>query len=280
MSQEQIDTVRRKETDPTNLLDVPSGPGIMCDSKSFYPVSYILLPFLTAWDLITVFPSCLDMRFTSLRTRVCELGAHTLSLPSAFTALSDMAHWNTLLRAVAIKRDVVDVIEQWLDTHLGQETTTYVASEFAAWNEEPKVPTWFFDTYKSRIWPTVQVDIVPLSLSRSLALSRIHTHRKPANRFIVMVLPKIRKFVRLRITSSFPIRIPLTWSSQSTQVKIKDREVDRFRPGDFLRTKRRLSLSFLNSTVVSVNLFRSRSLFVCSKSKSCWCSGIQRLMTM
>lgn len=46
---------------------------------------------------------CYDMRFPELFRRLSAAGAQLLSLPSAFTAPTGRAHWETLLRARAIE---------------------------------------------------------------------------------------------------------------------------------------------------------------------------------
>lgn len=69
-------------------------------------------------------------------------------------------------------------------------------------------------------------------------------------------------------------------SDPSHHVNIHDLDGDLFLPGDFFRTNNRLSRSFFNSSVVSINCFRSRCLRVCSNRMVWSCSGIQRLMMM
>jgi nitrilase len=46
---------------------------------------------------------CYDLRFPELFRRLLEMGAEWLCLPSAFTAPTGRAHWETLLRARAIE---------------------------------------------------------------------------------------------------------------------------------------------------------------------------------
>lgn len=46
---------------------------------------------------------CYDLRFSELFLRLSQMGAHIISLPSAFTAATGEAHWETLVRARAIE---------------------------------------------------------------------------------------------------------------------------------------------------------------------------------
>jgi predicted amidohydrolase len=46
---------------------------------------------------------CYDLRFPELYRRLADQGAHLIFVPSAFTAFTGQAHWETLLRARAIE---------------------------------------------------------------------------------------------------------------------------------------------------------------------------------
>ena len=46
---------------------------------------------------------CYDLRFPELYRRLADKGAHLIFVPSAFTAFTGQAHWETLLRARAIE---------------------------------------------------------------------------------------------------------------------------------------------------------------------------------
>ena len=46
---------------------------------------------------------CYDLRFPELYRRLAQQGAHTLTVPSAFTGFTGHAHWEVLLRARAIE---------------------------------------------------------------------------------------------------------------------------------------------------------------------------------
>ena len=49
---------------------------------------------------------CYDLRFPELYRRLADKGAHLIFVPSAFTAFTGQAHWETLLRARAIENQV------------------------------------------------------------------------------------------------------------------------------------------------------------------------------
>jgi nitrilase len=46
---------------------------------------------------------CYDLRFPEMYRKLVEMGAVALSVPAAFTLVTGMAHWHTLLRARAIE---------------------------------------------------------------------------------------------------------------------------------------------------------------------------------
>jgi len=46
---------------------------------------------------------CYDLRFANLYKYYARAGAHIMSIPSAFTAVTGKAHWRTLLRARAVE---------------------------------------------------------------------------------------------------------------------------------------------------------------------------------
>ena len=49
---------------------------------------------------------CYDLRFPELYRGLADQGAHVIFVPSAFTAFTGQAHWETLLRARAIENQV------------------------------------------------------------------------------------------------------------------------------------------------------------------------------
>ncbi len=61
-------------------------------------------PVLTHVDGFNIGMSiCYDLRFANLYKFYAQAGAHILTIPSAFTAITGEAHWRTLLRARAIE---------------------------------------------------------------------------------------------------------------------------------------------------------------------------------
>ena len=66
---------------------------------------------------------CYDVRFPELYRRLSSMGALLLSVPSAFTATTGRAHWQTLLRARAIENLAFVIASAQSGTHAsGRET--------------------------------------------------------------------------------------------------------------------------------------------------------------
>ncbi|HEY8555078.1 MAG TPA: carbon-nitrogen hydrolase family protein [Burkholderiales bacterium] len=66
---------------------------------------------------------CYDVRFPELYRRLIDLGAEILVVPSAFTAYTGRAHWETLVRARAIENSVYVVAAAQTGRHPnGRET--------------------------------------------------------------------------------------------------------------------------------------------------------------
>lgn len=95
-------------------LDMPVGPdaGRVPDAESRRPESYResaniapgKKPILVETDVGRIGLSvCYDVRFPELYRALSAAGAELLSIPSAFTAPTGRAHWETLLRARAIE---------------------------------------------------------------------------------------------------------------------------------------------------------------------------------
>lgn len=62
------------------------------------------VPVLTeAGDFKIGLSICYDLRFANLYKYYAQAGAHILTVPSAFTAITGKAHWRTLLQARAIE---------------------------------------------------------------------------------------------------------------------------------------------------------------------------------
>jgi predicted amidohydrolase len=57
-------------------------------------------------DLNVGLTVCYDLRFPELYRQLAILGAHIITVPSAFTKVTGEAHWETLLRARAIENQI------------------------------------------------------------------------------------------------------------------------------------------------------------------------------
>jgi predicted amidohydrolase len=66
---------------------------------------------------------CYDLRFPHLYRALAKAGAHILSVPSAFTAVTGEAHWHVLLRARAIENGCFVIAPAQCGTHAGGRKT-------------------------------------------------------------------------------------------------------------------------------------------------------------
>ena len=64
---------------------------------------------------------CYDLRFPALYRRLAQAGAEVLSVPSAFSPETGRAHWETLLRALAIETGCFVVAPAQTGTHPASE---------------------------------------------------------------------------------------------------------------------------------------------------------------
>ena len=89
--------------DKLHLFDAHVGDaqGRYCESDSFEPGDR--LACVDTGAIRVGLAVCYDLRFAALSTALAERGAGLLLYPSAFTALTGEAHWETLLRARAIE---------------------------------------------------------------------------------------------------------------------------------------------------------------------------------
>jgi predicted amidohydrolase len=71
---------------------------------------------------------CYDLRFPELFRILAVRGARVLSLPSAFTAVTGAAHWDTLVRARAIENQAFVVAADQIGVHPGG-TESYGGSQ-------------------------------------------------------------------------------------------------------------------------------------------------------
>ena len=88
--------------DKIHMFDADVGDGQhYCESDSFASGA---TPVIANLDNIQLGMSiCYDLRFAHLYRQLARDGAHILTVPSAFTAVSGAAHWHVLLRARAIE---------------------------------------------------------------------------------------------------------------------------------------------------------------------------------
>lgn len=89
--------------DKIHLFDVrlPDGDEHYCESANTFPGSDVVTTGSPAgWLGLAV---CYDVRFPELFREMLDQGVQTVVLPSAFTAPTGQAHWETLLRARALE---------------------------------------------------------------------------------------------------------------------------------------------------------------------------------
>ncbi len=73
----------------------------------------------TAQDVSLGLTVCYDLRFPELFRILAVRGARVLSVPSAFTAVTGAAHWDTLVRARAIENQAFVVAADQIGVHPG-----------------------------------------------------------------------------------------------------------------------------------------------------------------
>jgi len=73
----------------------------------------------TAGDVTLGLTVCYDLRFPELFRILAVRGARVLTVPSAFTAVTGAAHWDTLVRARAIENQAFVVAADQIGTHPG-----------------------------------------------------------------------------------------------------------------------------------------------------------------
>ncbi|HEY0913996.1 MAG TPA: carbon-nitrogen hydrolase family protein [Solimonas sp.] len=78
---------------------------------------------------------CYDLRFPELYRRLAADGAEILCVPSAFTAKTGEAHWETLLRARAIENQCVVVASNQWGEHAGGRRTWGHSMIVGPWGE-------------------------------------------------------------------------------------------------------------------------------------------------
>lgn len=108
--------------DKIHLFDVSvaDSTGNYRESKDYQPGRHAAM-FDTPWGRISPL-ICYDLRFPELFKCLAVQGVEIFCLPSAFTAVTGAAHWETLLRARAIENSAFVVAANQCGTH-GQRST-------------------------------------------------------------------------------------------------------------------------------------------------------------
>ena len=78
---------------------------------------------------------CYDLRFPQLYRALAQSGAFMLSVPSAFTETTGMAHWHVLLRARAIENGAFVIAPAQGGTHVGGRKTYGHSLIVTPWGE-------------------------------------------------------------------------------------------------------------------------------------------------
>ncbi len=78
---------------------------------------------------------CYDLRFPELYRQLTVAGADIIAVPSAFTALTGQAHWQTLLRARAIENQVCIVAAAQQGIHVNNRETWGHSMIINPWGE-------------------------------------------------------------------------------------------------------------------------------------------------
>lgn len=88
----------------------------------------------TPWGLVGL-SICYDLRFPHLYRKLVQQGARILTVPSAFTVPTGMAHWETLLRARAIENGSFVLAPAQTGTHHGGRKTYGHSMIIGPWGE-------------------------------------------------------------------------------------------------------------------------------------------------
>ncbi|HXH64264.1 MAG TPA: carbon-nitrogen hydrolase family protein [Mariprofundaceae bacterium] len=107
--------------DKMHLFDVDLGPERYMESATISPGSEPKSVSIGPWRIgLSV---CYDLRFPELYRRYAEAGCQVLTVPSAFTVPTGMAHWETLLRARAIENQAYVLAPGQTGEHPGGRRT-------------------------------------------------------------------------------------------------------------------------------------------------------------
>ena len=104
-----------------------------CESDSFAAGATPVIADLG--DILLGMSICYDLRFAHLYRQLALDGAHVLTVPAAFTAVSGAAHWHVLLRARAIETGCYVIAPAQCGTHSDGRKTYGHAMIISPWGK-------------------------------------------------------------------------------------------------------------------------------------------------
>ena len=120
--------------DKIHMFDANVGDGQQyCESESF--AAGITPVIADLGDIQLGMSVCYDLRFAHLYRQLALDGAHILTVPAAFTAVSGAAHWHVLLRARAIETGCYVIAPAQYGTHSDGRQTYGHALIISPWGE-------------------------------------------------------------------------------------------------------------------------------------------------
>jgi len=120
--------------DKIHMFDANVGDGQhYCESDSFAAGTTPVIADLG--DIQLGMSICYDLRFAHLYRQLARDGAHILTVPAAFTAVSGAAHWHVLLRARAIETGCYVIAPAQCGTHRDGRQTYGHALIVSPWGE-------------------------------------------------------------------------------------------------------------------------------------------------
>ena len=120
--------------DKIHMFDANVGDGQhYCESDTFVAGTTPVIADLG--DIKLGMSICYDLRFAHLYRQLARDGAHILTVPAAFTALSGAAHWHVLLRARAIETGCYVIAPAQCGTHSDGRQTYGHALIISPWGE-------------------------------------------------------------------------------------------------------------------------------------------------
>ena len=120
--------------DKIHMFDANVGDGQQyCESDSFAAGTTPVIADLG--DVQLGMSICYDLRFAHLYRQLARDGAHILTVPAAFTAVSGAAHWHVLLRTRAIETGCYVIAPAQCGTHSDGRQTYGHALIISPWGE-------------------------------------------------------------------------------------------------------------------------------------------------